>query len=74
MAQNINKSSSRFSFCVPLLPSLSLAGMIVGEDLVNTVKKGDTLDIVEAFTGINRWKIATDNNIDTKNGFRSASS
>jgi hypothetical protein len=48
--------------------------MIVGEDLVNTVKKGDTLDIVEAFTGINRWKIATDNNIDTKNGFRSASS
>jgi hypothetical protein len=48
--------------------------MIVGEDLVNTVKKGDTLDIVEVFTGINRWKIATDNNIDTKTGFRSASS
>jgi len=40
--------------------------MIVGEELLYTVKKGDTLELVEAFTGINRWKIAIDNNIDTK--------
>ena len=40
--------------------------MIVGEDLVYTVKNSDTLELVGARTGVNCWKIVIDNNIDTK--------
>ena len=40
--------------------------MVVGEDLVYTVKKGDTLELVGARTGVYWWKIARDNNLDTK--------
>ena len=49
-----------------LLPGLSYAGMFIGNDMVYTVKKGDTLELVGARTGVYWWKIAKDNNIDTK--------
>lgn len=58
---------------VLLLPSLSLAGVIVGEDLLCT-EKSDTLELIGARTGVSWQKIAKDNDIDTKRGFRSASS
>jgi len=40
--------------------------MIIGGDTVYTIKKGDTLELVGARTGVYWWKIAKDNNIDTK--------
>ncbi|NJD56599.1 MAG: LysM peptidoglycan-binding domain-containing protein [Nitrospirae bacterium] len=64
MGQSININLVSFFLLVLLLPSLSLAGMIVGEELVYVVRKGDTLELVGARTGGNWWKIAKDNNID----------
>lgn len=49
-----------------LLPGMSSASMIIGGDTVYTVKKGDTIELVGARTGVYWWKIAKDNNIDTK--------
>jgi len=49
-----------------LLPDLSAAGMIIGNDMVYTIRKGDTLELVGARTGVYWWQIAKDNNIDTK--------
>ena len=49
-----------------LLPHLSAASMVIGDDLVYTVKKGDTLELIGARTGVYWWKIAKDNNIDIK--------
>lgn len=49
-----------------LFPALSSADTIIGGDTVYTVKKGDTLELVGARTGVYWWKIAKDNNIDTK--------
>jgi L,D-transpeptidase ErfK/SrfK len=49
-----------------LLPHLSFAGMIIGGDAVYTIQKGDTLELVGARTGVYWWKIAKDNNLDTK--------
>ncbi len=49
-----------------LLPGLSFASMIIGGDTIYTIKKGDTLELVGARTGVYWWKIAKDNNIDTK--------
>lgn len=66
MGQNIKRPINPLFFFVLLLPSLSWAGMIVGEEVVYTIKKGDTLERVGALTGVNWWKIAKDNNIDTE--------
>jgi len=49
-----------------LLSGLSSASMIIGGDAVYTVKKGDTLQLIGARTGVYWWKIAKDNNIDIK--------
>ena len=70
MGQRINKHLIPIFLLVFLLPSLSPAGMIVGEYMVYTVKKGDTLERVGALTGVNWWKIAKDNNIDTEKKLR----
>lgn len=53
-------------FPLLLLPHLSFAVMIIGGDAVYTIQKGDTLELVGARTGVYWWKIARDNNIDTK--------
>jgi len=53
-----------------LLPGLSAAGMIIGNDMVYTIRKGDTLELVGARTGVYWWQIAKDNNIDTKKHLR----
>ena len=65
MGQNIKRPITPLFFFVLLLPSLSWAGMLVGEEMVYTVKEGDTLELVGSRTGVNWWKIAKDNNIDT---------
>ena len=49
-----------------LLPGLSFANMIIGGDTVYKIKKGDTIELVGARTGVYWWKIASANNIDTK--------
>lgn len=49
-----------------LLPGLSYASMIIGGDTIYTVKKGDTLELVGAHTGVYWWKIAKDNNLDAR--------
>lgn len=51
---------------VLLLPRLSFASVIIGGDTVYTIKKGDTLELVGARTGVYWWKIAKDNNLDLK--------
>jgi len=66
MGQSINRPLIPLFLFVLLLPSLSPAGMIVGEEMVYTVKNGDTLELVGARTGVNWWKIAKDNSIDIK--------
>ena len=53
-----------FSFL--LLPGLSFASIIIGGDTIYTIKRGDTLELVGARTGVYWWKIAKDNNLDTK--------
>jgi L,D-transpeptidase ErfK/SrfK len=53
-------------FSLLFLPNLSFAGTIIGGDMVYTIQKGDTLELVGARTGVYWWKIARDNNIDTK--------
>jgi L,D-transpeptidase ErfK/SrfK len=53
-------------FSLLLLPNQSFASMIIGGDTVYTIKKGDTIQLVGARTGVYWWKIAKDNNIDTK--------
>lgn len=42
------------------------AGILIGSDLTYSVKKGDTIELVGARTGVNWWKIAKDNRIDLK--------
>ncbi|MDP2157861.1 MAG: L,D-transpeptidase family protein [Nitrospirota bacterium] len=49
-----------------LLPGLSSASIIIGGDTIYTIKKGDTLELIGARTGVYWWQIAKDNNIDTK--------
>jgi len=70
MGQNINKHLISIFLLVLLLPSRSLAAMIVGEELVYVVRKGDTLELVGARTGVNWWKIAKDNNLDIRKWLR----
>lgn len=53
-------------FFLLLLSHPSYASMVIGNDMIYTVKKGDTLELVGARTGVYWWKIARDNNIDTK--------
>lgn len=53
-------------FSLPLLPQPSYASMVIGNDMVYTIRKGDTLELVGARTGVYWWKIAKDNNIETK--------
>jgi L,D-transpeptidase ErfK/SrfK len=60
------KSALSIFLAVILLPPLSVAGTIIGGETVYMVRKGDTLELVGARTGVNWWKIAKDNNIDTK--------
>lgn len=59
-----------FFFPLFLLTGLSSASMIIGNDTVYTVKKGDTLELIGARTGVYWWMIAKDNNIDTKKHLR----
>ena len=49
---------------IMIVPSFSLAGILIGTDTLYTVKKGDTLEFIGARTGVSWWKIAKDNNID----------
>ncbi|MEW6603006.1 MAG: L,D-transpeptidase family protein, partial [Nitrospirota bacterium] len=51
---------------VLFLPCLSAADMIIGSDIIYTVRKGETIELVGARTGVNWWKIAKDNNVDLK--------
>jgi L,D-transpeptidase ErfK/SrfK len=53
-------------FSLLLLPAMSSASMLIGGDAIYTVKKGDTLELVGARTGVYWWQIAKGNNIDTK--------
>ncbi len=53
-------------FSLPLLPQPSYASMVIGNDMVYTVIKGDTLELIGARTGVYWWKIAKDNNVETK--------
>ena len=53
-------------FSLLLLPAMSSASIIIGNDMVYTVRKGDTLELIGARTGVYWWQIAKDNNIDTK--------
>jgi L,D-transpeptidase ErfK/SrfK len=53
-------------FSLLLLSDLSSASIIIGGDTVYSVKSGDTLQLIGARTGVYWWKIAKDNNIDTK--------
>jgi L,D-transpeptidase ErfK/SrfK len=70
MGQSIKRPITPLFLVVLLMPSLSWAGMIVGEEMVYTVRKGDTLALVGARTGVNWWKIAKDNNIDIQEKLR----
>jgi len=53
-------------FSLLLLPHLCYASIVIGDDLVYKVEKGDTLELVGARTGVYWWKIAKDNNVETK--------
>ncbi len=55
-----------FFLSLLLLPNLSSANIIIGGETVYTVQKGDTIELIGARTGVYWWKIAKDNNIDTK--------
>ncbi len=57
-------------FWLLLLPAVSSAGSIIGGDILYTVQRGDTLMLIGARTGVNWWKIAKDNSLDTKKSLK----
>ncbi len=53
-------------FFIIVLPSVSPADLIIGEESVYRVVKGDNLELISAKLGVNKENIIKDNNIDLK--------
>lgn len=63
----LTKSALPLALLIILMfSSTSYSGLIIGSEGVYSVKKGDTIELVGAKTGVNWWKIAKDNNMDLK--------
>lgn len=49
-----------------LLPSVSIADMIIGGEVVYRIVKGDSIDLISAKLGVNKKGITKENNLDAK--------
>ena len=70
MGLSIRKLHLLFPLFVCFLPSLSPASMLTGGESSYVVRQGDTLELIGARTGVNWWRIAKDNGVDTKKPLR----
>ncbi len=53
-------------FLFTVLPSVSMADMIIGDEIVYHVTKGDTIELIGAKLGVNWRNIVKENNLDIK--------